>query len=46
MILWLRSQSNGWHENHAAYNGGLNNKWATGNSPYAWSYFKRDDIPV
>lgn len=37
---------NGWQDNHAALNGGLNNHWATNNTPWSWSYFKRDDIPV
>lgn len=37
---------NGWHDNHAALNGGLNNHWATNNTPWSWGHFKRSDIPV
>jgi phospholipase C len=37
---------NGWNDNHAALNGGLNNHWATNNTPWSWSHFKRSDIPV
>lgn len=37
---------NGWQDNHAALNGGLNNHWATNNTPWSWAYFKRSDIPV
>ena len=27
-------------------NGGLNNHWATNNTPWSWGHFKRSDIPV
>lgn len=37
---------NGWKDNHAALNGGLNNHWATNNTPWSWGHFKRSDIPV
>ena len=37
---------NGWNDNHAALNGGLNNHWATNNTPWSWGHFKRSDIPV
>lgn len=37
---------NGWEAMHAAYNGGLTNKWATANTPYSIGFFKRSDIPV
>jgi phospholipase C len=37
---------NGWQDNHAALNGGLNNHWATNNTPWSWGHFKRSDIPV
>lgn len=37
---------NGWQDNHAALNGGLNNHWATNNTPYSWGHFQRSDIPV
>ncbi|KAJ3092502.1 hypothetical protein HK100_006929, partial [Physocladia obscura] len=38
--------SNGWSANHAALNGGLNNHWATNNTPWSWGHFRRSDIPV
>ncbi|KAI8608694.1 phosphoesterase family-domain-containing protein [Chytriomyces sp. MP71] len=38
--------SNGWVQNHAALNGGLNDKWAANNTAYSWGYYKRRDIPV
>lgn len=38
--------SNGWQENHAAYDNGNVNKWATKNTPYSLAYYKRDDIPL
>lgn len=38
--------NNGWEDNHAALNGGLNNHWATNNTPWSWGHFKRSDIPV
>ncbi|KAE8443036.1 hypothetical protein EG329_002430 [Mollisiaceae sp. DMI_Dod_QoI] len=37
---------NGWNDNHAALNGGLNNHWATNNTPWSWGHFQRSDIPV
>jgi phospholipase C len=37
---------NGWQANHAAYNFGLNDAWATNNTPWSWSHFRRSDIPV
>ena len=37
---------NGWQDNHAALNGGLNNHWATNNTPWSWGHFQRGDIPV
>ena len=38
--------SNGWQENHAAYDNGNVNKWATKNTPYSLAYYKRQDIPL
>ncbi len=38
--------SNGWAENHLAYNHGFNNHWATNNTPWSWGHFRRSDIPV
>lgn len=38
--------SNGWEQNHAAYDSGNVNKWATANTPYSLAYYKRQDIPL
>ncbi|ETI23478.1 hypothetical protein G647_05280 [Cladophialophora carrionii CBS 160.54] len=38
--------SNGYEENHLAYNGGLNDHWALNNTPWSWGYYKRNDLPV
>lgn len=38
--------SNGWKANHAAYDNGNVNKWATQNTPYSLAYYKRQDIPL
>jgi phospholipase C len=37
---------NGWQDNHAALNEGLNNQWATNNTPWSWGHYQRSDIPV
>ena len=37
---------NGWDDNHAALHGGLNDHWATNNTPWSWAYYKRADIPI
>jgi phospholipase C len=37
---------NGWNDNHAALNNGLNNKWALNNTPWSWGYFTRRELPV
>jgi len=37
---------NGWNDNHAALNDGLNNKWALNNTPWSWGHFTRREIPV
>jgi phospholipase C len=34
---------NGWKDNHAALNGGLNNHWATNNTPWSWGHFQRQE---
>lgn len=41
----MEAGSNGWDANHAALNGGLNDHWAIGNTPYSWGYFKREELP-
>lgn len=38
--------SNAWSQNHGAINGGLNDGWATQNTPYSMQYYERDIIPV
>ncbi|KAI8801781.1 phosphoesterase family-domain-containing protein [Cladochytrium replicatum] len=42
----MNAGSNGWDANHAALNGGLNNRWATDNTPWSWGYYRRSDIPL
>ncbi|KAG4438159.1 hypothetical protein IFR05_006370 [Cadophora sp. M221] len=37
---------NGWDSNHAALNGGMNDHWATDNTPWSWGHYRRSDIPV
>ncbi|GJN81972.1 hypothetical protein PLIIFM63780_005508 [Purpureocillium lilacinum] len=38
--------SNGWYNNHAAWNHGTNDCWATDNTPYSIGFYKRQDIPT
>ena len=45
-IQCLTAGSNGYEENHLAYNGGLNNHWAKNNTPWSWGYYKRNELPV
>ncbi|KAL7793641.1 putative phospholipase C [Trichoderma ceciliae] len=40
------SGSNGWYENHAAWNFGSNDHWAVDNSPWSIGFYKRQDIPI
>jgi phospholipase C len=42
----MEAGDNGWDSNHAAYNFGLNDAWATNNTPWSWGHFRRSDIPV
>lgn len=42
----MTSGSNGWHENHAAWNFGTNDHWAMNNTPWSIGFYKRDDVPV
>jgi len=42
----MSAGDNGWKDNHAALNGGLNNHWATNNTPWSWGHYQRKDIPV
>jgi phospholipase C len=37
--------SNAWAPNHAALNGGKNDNWPNGNSPYSMGYLTRSQIP-
>ncbi|KAH8662378.1 phosphoesterase family-domain-containing protein [Xylariales sp. PMI_506] len=36
----------GYDANHAAYNFGLNDAWATNNTPWSWGHYQRSDLPV
>lgn len=38
--------SNGWFENHAAWNHGTNDHWAMNNTVYSIGYFQKQDIPI
>ncbi|KAJ5759501.1 hypothetical protein N7520_006657 [Penicillium odoratum] len=42
----MTAGSNGYEDNQAALNHGLNNMWARNNTPWSWGYMKRSDIPV
>jgi len=41
LTLRLQAGSNGWDANHDALNGGLNNHWAIGNTPWFVTYHCR-----
>lgn len=45
-IQCMVAGSNGYEDNHASLNDGLNNHWARNNTPWSWGYYKRDDLPV
>ncbi|KAL2003706.1 hypothetical protein VTN02DRAFT_2609 [Thermoascus thermophilus] len=45
-IQCMVAGDNGYQDNQAAINKGLNNHWARNNTPWSWGYFKRSDIPV
>lgn len=38
--------SNGWKQNHAAWDNGNLNKWASKNTPYSLGYYRREDTPL
>lgn len=38
--------SNGWYNNHAAWNHGLNDHWAANNTPWSIGFYKRQDVPT
>ncbi|KZT51729.1 putative phospholipase c [Calocera cornea HHB12733] len=38
--------SNGFENNHAAYNNGSNDMWALTNDPKSIAYFRRQDLPI
>ena len=42
----MNAGSNGYEENHLAYNFGSNDHWALNNTPWSWGYYKRSDLPV
>jgi phospholipase C len=45
-IQCMVAGDNGYTDNQAALNHGLNNHWARNNTPWSWGYLKRSDIPV
>ncbi|OJJ34830.1 hypothetical protein ASPWEDRAFT_51087 [Aspergillus wentii DTO 134E9] len=45
-IQCMAAGSNGYQENQAAINHGLNNHWVMNNTAWSWGYLKRNDIPV
>ncbi|KAJ5167325.1 phosphoesterase family-domain-containing protein [Penicillium canariense] len=45
-IQCMAAGDNGYQDNQAALNHGLNNHWARNNTPWSWGYYKREDIPV
>jgi phospholipase C len=45
-IQCMAAGDNGYQDNQAALNHGLNNHWARNNTPWSWGYYKRQDIPV
>ncbi|OJJ45717.1 hypothetical protein ASPZODRAFT_159969 [Penicilliopsis zonata CBS 506.65] len=45
-IQCMVAGDNGYTDNQAALNHGLNNHWARNNTPWSWGYLKRNDIPV
>lgn len=38
--------SNGWHQNHAAWNHGTNDHWAMNNTPWSIGFYRRHDLPT
>lgn len=38
--------NDGWSNLHDAWNNGMNDGWASTNTPFSMAYFKRDDIPT
>jgi phospholipase C len=45
-IQCMTAGDNSYQANQAALNYGLNNHWATRNTPESWGYYKREDIPI
>ncbi|KAJ5901667.1 hypothetical protein N7495_002195 [Penicillium taxi] len=45
-IQCMAAGDNGYQDNQAALNGGLNNHWARNNTPWSWGYLKRSDVPI
>ncbi|PYH92530.1 non-hemolytic phospholipase C precursor [Aspergillus ellipticus CBS 707.79] len=45
-IQCMTAGDNGYEDNHAVLNHGLNNHWARNKTPWSWGYLKRDDIPI
>lgn len=45
-VQCITAGSNSYTSNHYALNGGLNDAWATENTPWSWGHLQRSDIPV
>ncbi|KID60499.1 Non-hemolytic phospholipase C [Metarhizium brunneum] len=42
----MTAGSNGWFENHAAWNFGSNDHWAMNNTPWSIGFYKKQDLPT
>ncbi|PNY26837.1 Non-hemolytic phospholipase C [Tolypocladium capitatum] len=42
----MSAGSNGWYENHAAWNFGTNDHWAMNNTPWSIGFYKKGDVPT
>ncbi|KAK2616742.1 hypothetical protein QQS21_000354 [Conoideocrella luteorostrata] len=42
----MTAGSNGWYQNHAAWNFGSNDHWAMNNTPWSIGFYKKDDLPT
>lgn len=42
----MMAGGNGWHENHAAWNGGANDHWVLNNTPWSIGFYRQRDVPM
>ncbi|KND91864.1 Non-hemolytic phospholipase C [Tolypocladium ophioglossoides CBS 100239] len=42
----MSAGSNGWYQNHAAWNFGTNDHWAMNNTPWSIGFYKKEDVPT